>query len=293
MRRAWLAGGALVLGLLAPAVGHYPMLIVEGEAGPVLPVGATVNVLFTIGHPFANDRFEAGAPTKVTLVGPTGRLIDVLEHVRPTTVPFEGKDVPAHRLTWTFKPQHKAGDYVLAWELPVLTEKPARRVQDYAKLVLHLPGDESPGAQVGWAQRVKHPLEIMPLSRPYWIPVGQAFRGQVLEDGKGMVGGVVEAETYAGGPTPDPVPELAAYRRAERTDPQGCFMVTLDKPGWWLLSVATDGGPGEQGSFEGLAKRAVMWVFVGDPPFRKVFTREEDSNSPRRGAPAGSPDKGG
>jgi uncharacterized GH25 family protein len=298
MRRAWLVGGSLLLGLLAPAVAHYPMLIVEG--GPVWPLQGKVEVLFTIGHPFANDRFETGPPTKVTLFSPGGRETQLGEHVKATTVQFEGKEVAAHRLEWQFKSGHKPGDYVLAWELPVLEEKPHRKVQDFAKLVLHVPGEEPPGAQIGWWQRVKHPIEILPLSRPYWVPVGQAFRGQVVELGAGgkpvgVVGGVVEAETYAGGPTPDPLPELAAYRRAERTDDRGCFSVTLDKAGWWLLSCATDGGPGEQGTQEGLlARRAVMWIHVGPPPsgaFQQMFRKEPELVPNNAGPPGG--EKGG
>lgn len=295
MRRAWLVGGSLLLGLLAPAVAHYPMLIVDG--GPTWPTEGKLNVLFTIGHPFANDRFETGPPTKVTLFSPTGAQIAMNQHVAPAIIEYEGQQVNAHRLFWQFKKGHRPGDYVLAWELPVLEEKPQRKVQDYAKLVVHMPGEEPPGAQIGWWQRVKHPIEILPLSRPYGIPVGQAFRGQVVEDveGKahGMVGGVVEAETYAGGPTPDPLPELAAYRRAERTDDRGCFSVTLDKAGWWLLSCATDGGPGQQGGEEGrLSRRAVMWIYVGEAPegaYKKTFKKEPDP-APNNG---GGADKGG
>ena len=88
-----------------------------------------------------------------------------------------------------------------------------------------------------------------------------------------MQEGAVEAETYTD-QVPDPLPELMEYRRWEQTDADGRFSITLDRAGWWLLSVASDGGPGEQGSLmPNPCVRAVFWVYVGpwDESQRRVF----------------------
>lgn len=246
----------LVLAVVATSVvqAHYPMLLVSA---PFVRPGDEVRVELTIGHPYVNDRFAVDPPGRVRVYPPRGPAMDVTAQVTTASCAYEGAELPTYRLA--FVPR-KPGDYTFSWELRMFTEPPSRRVIDYAKVVVHV-GD----AQIGWAREpVGTPLEIVPLTRPYAIRPGDTFRGQVLEGGRPMLGGIVEGETYTEA-LPDPMPELAVYRRAERTDPSGAFAMTLDRPGWWLLSVATDGGPGEQGTLPHPAHRAVLWVYVGVP----------------------------
>ncbi len=241
------------LGALAQARAHYPVLSPDA---PRVEKGETVTVGCWVGHPFVDDRFPMARPTRVRVFNPLGVATDLTGKLER----FGAPETPAWRVA--FAPD-KTGDWILSWQLQVF-EPPQRRVTDHAKVVVHVGRD-----QVGWSRPLGDPLEIVPLTRPYGLPAGAAFRGQVLEEGRPMLGGVVEAETYHRGPLPDPLPELAAYRRAERTDPTGCFAIGLDRPGWWLLSVASDGGPGEQGGVP-IVTRAALWVFVGDlPPPRR------------------------
>lgn len=233
----------LLLALVATALGHYPML--EPDRAIVDP-GQAVTIEYSIGHPFVNDRFPARKP-RVKVFDPQGLSQDLT--ATPAT-----PEQRAWRVSYT---PEREGDYVFAWTGGLFSEPPQRQVFDFGKVVIH-----ARGAQIGWSQVVGHELEIVPLTRPYGVPVGTSWRGQVLLGGQPMIGGVVEAETYTEA-VPEPLPELMEYRRAERTDPQGCFAVTFDRAGWWLLSVATDGGPGEQGSSPRPQRRAVFWLFVG------------------------------
>ncbi|MCO5168793.1 MAG: DUF4198 domain-containing protein [Planctomycetes bacterium] len=262
------------LGLLAltgaPLVrAHYPMLI---ASTPFAAPGEQVQLEFTIGHPYVNDRFAAEPPARVRVFPPRGAPEDVTAKVQPAQLNWGGQQLPMSRLTYTL---HKPGDYVFSYEGRMFTEPPKRQVIDFAKIIIHV-GD----AQMGWWRKVGTPIEILPLTRPYAIRPGDTFRGQVLEGGQPMMGGVVEGESYID-PIPDPMPELAFTRRAERTDPNGCFAITLDRAGWWLVSVATDGGPGEQGGLDHPAQRAVLWVYVGDPPAARACAEGDSGDGPR------------
>lgn len=251
----WPLAAALAALALAPLVrAHYPMLIASRAfAAP----GDQVQIDFTIGHPYVNDRFAAEPPARVRVFPPRGAPEDATAKVKQEVLQWEGQQLPMSRLTYTL---HKPGDYVFSYECRLFTEPPKRQVIDFAKVIIHVAD-----GQMGWWRKVGTPIEIVPLTRPYAIVPGDTFRGQVFEAGQPMLGGVVEGESYVD-PIPDPMPELAFTRRAERTDPSGCFSMTLDRAGWWLLSVATDGGPGEQGTLDRPAHRAVLWVYVGEPP---------------------------
>lgn len=254
MRRSRFALALAALVVAAPlGWAHYPMLV---TSTPFARPGDEVRIDFTIGHPYVNDRFAAERPGRVRVFPPVGPAQDVTAHVTTGSLSYHDAPLPMHQLAYT---PRKPGDYVFSYECRLFTEPPQRQVIDFAKVIVHV-GD----AQIGWWREVKTPLEIVPLTRPYAIKAGDTVRGRVLELGRPMVGGVVEGESYID-PIPDPMPELAFTRRAERTDPTGCFAMTLDREGWWLLSVATDGGPGEQGLLEHPAHRAVLWVYVGGP----------------------------
>lgn len=124
--------------------------------------------------------------------------------------------------------------------------------------------------------------------------MGGVFRGQVVQrlESKGrkesapLRGGVVEAETWGAEGVTSVVPELAAYRRAELTDPNGCFAVTLDRAGWWLVSVALDGGPGEQGGLEDRHHPARGGLDLRRPPAAPGDLRALPGLAPAQPGPA-------
>ncbi|MEZ6184225.1 MAG: DUF4198 domain-containing protein [Planctomycetota bacterium] len=286
MQRTRLAlTGILVLAAGAPVLAHYPML--EAEA-PIVEPGETVTVEFSVGHPYTNDRFPVRRPARVRAFSPSsGRPAYLTAAITTAGTP----EVRAWRVDYT---PDVPGDHVLSFTGLPYSEPPRRQIDDYAKLVLH-----ARGAQIGWNRVVGDPLEIVPLTRPYGLPVGATFRGKVLLHDQPFADGVLEAETYTD-VTPDPLPELMEYRRAERTDPNGCFAVTLDRAGWWLLSVATDGGPGEQGLSNRRVQRAVFWLWVGpyDASMRRALPpipaepRAVDPERQGLALPAPGPDAG-
>ncbi|MDC3378656.1 DUF4198 domain-containing protein [Planctomycetota bacterium] len=248
--RVWIGGVAsVVLATTATAWAHYPMLL--ADRGSVDP-GQPVTIEYAIGHPYMNDRYDAPRLRRVRVMAPRRSPRSITADITTSTTP-EG--TRSWQVSYT---PEREGDYVFSFH-GEYTERPARNIWDFAKVVIHCRG-----AQMGWERPVGDPLEIVPLTRPYAIPVGTVFRGQVMHsDRRAGPGMFVEAETYTD-VLPDPVPELAEYRWEQLTDPNGCFSIVLNKRGWWVLSVAEDGGPGNQGSMNRPVRRAVLWVFVGE-----------------------------
>jgi cobalt/nickel transport protein len=252
---------ALVVACLGTAFAHYPMLITERAT---IQLGESVSMKVTNGHPYVDDRYDAPKPLKVGFYKPgSSRFRSLIAAVTSKT--------DGGRTTWHLEHRpRKAGDFIYSWHCGVTFEKPARNVDDYAKLVVHVSNGQ--GVQVGWDRTIGDPMEIVPLTRPYSIPVGTAFRGKVLLADRPFNEGNVEAETYAS-KDPPKEPYLPNFRLNVKTDDQGIFVVTLPRAGWWLIACATDGGPGEQGGQKGIAQRATLWVKVGgtvfdDPPQR-------------------------
>lgn len=264
-RRIVTLSAAALLALGGVVWAHYPMLLTErAMVGP----GEEVVIELTNGHPFWNDRYEIERPERVGVFPPERRFVNLAEKLEEVPA---SEDAP-RRWRLRFTP-NKPGDYVFSIHGGLFFEPPQRKVMDYSKLVLHVKHET--GAQVGWRRVVGDPLEIVPLTRPYAIPVGSVFRGKVLSDGQPQPEVVVEAETYAPGKLRHEGGYLPNYRLGVLTDDAGVFAVTLPKAGWWLIAAATDGGPGEQGASQVVARRAALWVYVGDTEFDRSTVAPE------------------
>jgi cobalt/nickel transport protein len=255
MKRAtpWILTLGLALLIVAPAAwAHYPMLL----TGPaVIQRGDVVKITYTNGHPYADDRFPPPAPERVGVYLPgRTKMRDLIAAVTSGGT--------AELPTWHLEHRPKrAGDYIYSWHCGMFFEKPSRNVEDYAKLVIHV--SDGTGAQVGWDRAIGDPLEIVPLTRPYSVPVGGLFRAQVLLSEQPFAAANVEAETWGDPATKTDSDYLPDTRFNVKTDPNGVFGLALPKAGWWVISCATDGGPGEQGQQRGVAQRATFWVHVG------------------------------
>jgi len=242
------------------ARAHYPLFDLPG---PIVEPKQPFDLDMSYGHFFLGDRYPAKRPEWVGVAAVGGRARDYTAAVTSTT-----DVVPRWRLHYT---PRKPGDYVIGWHAGMFHEPPERRILDFCKVVLHArtPG----GTQTGWDRALGSPMEILPLTRPYAIPVGSVFRGRLVRHVKPENGDRLRAE-----PMPDmvveaearsrPLPRRAAYlpnfRLSVKTDSDGEFAVTLPQKGWWMIAAATDGGPGQQGQSKILQRRAVLLVHVGE-----------------------------
>ena len=232
-RTRWILGAAC---LAAPvlAFAHYP--IVTPPAWQATK-GEEVVFSYTFGHPFEVELATAARPTRVAVYPPKAETVDVTE-----TLSVRDADDPTAGFEFRYTPQVRGDHWVV---VEASSQHGDERTTDYTKLALHVSQ-----VQAGWARTLNLPLELVPLTRPYGIPAGAVFRATALEAGKPLGGALVSVE-YKHTTRPAELPPEPLITRVERTAPDGTFMTTLDKPGWWILSVEHDEGRGN------------LWVWVG------------------------------
>lgn len=228
----------LVAALAGAAFAHFPLLLPERPQGEV---GKASALELSYGHPFEVERGASPRPVAFRAHPPGGEAVDLLPGVQPTgeerTRGWRASYTPAVR-----------GDHLIEVEGPAV-EHEGKTHRDFVKLILHVPA-----VQAGWDRALGRPLELVPLTRPYGLPVGAAFRALVTRAGKPVPGALVEVERKNEAP-PAELPPEPFVTRVEKADAQGAFAVTLDAAGWWVLCAEAEAGAE--------VHRAALWVFVG------------------------------
>lgn len=237
MPRAPLPLALLACGLASAAWAHFPLLLPDQPEGAL---GKPTRLELTYGHPFEVERGAARKPAALRVHPPRGAAQDLTGALAPT-----GEEA-TRGWAASFTPQER-GDHVVDLEAAPV-EHEGRTVRDFVKLVLHVPA-----VQRGWDRVLGRPLELVPLTRPYGVPAGSAFRAQVLASGKPVPGALVEVEQRHEA-APSELPPEPLITRVEKADPQGCFATTLGAPGWWVLCAEVEAGAE--------VHRAALWVHV-------------------------------
>ncbi len=219
------------------------------------------------GHPFEMLVDDAPAAPKFSSRGPGGQKGPVL--VKEIRLPDRerGQERRAYEVEFT---PGAAGDYYLTLEgAPVFIPEEKVFYQDYVKGIWHVL------AERGWDERLGQEVEIVPLTRPYGWPAGVAFTAKALFKGNALKLAPVEVEKLHGFFVPPEQRPRDRFghenspliTRSAKTDINGYFTVTLDSPGWWLMSVSRpDGTLAKDGKKYPVEKRGCLWVYVEEPP---------------------------
>lgn len=239
--------------LLAPAAAdaHYHMLLPDK---PSARTGEAVTLTYQFGHPFEHQLFDTEAPKQLFVLAPDGTKTDLTAKAEKILVDgADGKKVAAFRVTFT--PEKRGDHVVIAVSPPVTVEGEKLPLQDLVKVVVHVQ------TQNGWDRRAADPgfPEPCPLTRPYGLIPGMAFRAEFEEagpnGGQPVAGALVEVEKYNPRP-PKALPPDEHVTRSARTDRVGTATVTLTEPGWWAVTVIRDKG--------GVRQRGTLWAFVDE-----------------------------
>lgn len=236
MRRLLLVVAPPVL-LASAALAHFPILF---PATPWGTLDQELELIHAFGHPFEVERAPAKRPVRWSVWPPSGKAVDLLPTLGDATEPRE-------KWLARYTPRER-GDHVVGLTRPP-SEHEGTTWQDFTKVVLHVPA-----VQGGWDRVLGDPLEVVPLTRPYGIAVGGSVRAEVLADGRPLGHATVEVE-YLNATAPDPLPAEPFVTRVEKTDRAGAFSTTLERAGWWILSVSREA--------DGRGQRASLWVHVG------------------------------
>lgn len=200
-----------------------------------------------------------------------GKKTDLAKVVKPVTYSTEETKGPGYDITLNKKVGFReAGDYaVVVAPHPYFEPSEGENgiyIQQITKLLIN-----KGGMGEEWAGRMLDGYtEIVPLSRPYDVTVGQIFRGVVLDsEGKPAPGVVVEVEylnytvemkahTFQGNP---------ACKNDKKgiatliTDANGVFAYVPQKEGYWGFAALSAGNDKEYKGKE-LEQDPVIWIQV-------------------------------
>ena len=161
-------GAALVLlaASALPAQAHFNMLMPQTASAKK---GEDVVFTYQWGHPYEHELFDAPPPDSVVVLAPDGHTTDLTKSLKPISVPAgQGKTVSAYQFHFT---PDQRGDYVFLLRTPpIWMAEDEEFLQDNVKVVLHVQ------AQKGWDDAPHAGFQLTPLTRPYGLEPGMAFR---------------------------------------------------------------------------------------------------------------------
>lgn len=218
------------------------------------------------GHPFEMRLDDPPAVPKFAIRLPGGKKEPVLVKEIRLTDQESGRECGAFEAAFT---PGVAGDYYLTLESPpAFIPEENLFCQDFVKGVFHVM------AEKGWDERLGLEMEIIPLTRPYGWPAGTTFTAKALFKGNALKLAPVEVEKFSGffvepGQRPKDrfgYENAPLITRTAKTDANGYFAVTLDSPGWWLITVSRqDGKITREGEAYPLHKRGCLLLHVEEP----------------------------
>lgn len=225
---------------------HYPILI--GNSSPVIAkIRDVISLTYGRGHLYNPKWEEAPVPDSIKAYTFDGIIENLTDKAH--------KDGLTMKLDY---PVYHAGDTWIVFHFPLeWSAHDMGWTETTVRTIIHL------GLSKGWEEPLGIPLEIVPLTRPYGILPGDAFRVQLLHEGKPLSGAAIYAEKYFMPPLKTKHPSDVIITRTVHTDSIGTATVTLNSPGWWILFTAYEKGDLSKDDKEGpVLIQDALWVYV-------------------------------
>ena len=228
-RRCAILAGCLLFAMGAAAGWcHFQALLPSADV--VSAEGArSVDLKMLFTHPMEQGPvMEMGQPRRFGVLA-QGAEKDLLGSLVRRQIDGESAYSASYKFT-------APGDHVFFLE-PAPYWEPAERkmIVHYTKVVVNAFGQE-----VGWDTLVGFPVEIEPLTRPYGVWTGNAFRGVVRREGKPVPFAQVEIEYWNEGRHVR-IPSDPFVTQTIKADGQGVFSYSLPRAGWWGFAALVEG----------------------------------------------------
>ncbi|MBC8317427.1 MAG: DUF4198 domain-containing protein [Desulfobulbaceae bacterium] len=128
------------------------------------------------------------------------------------------------------------GDHIFGFEpAPYWEPSEQKMIIHYTKVVVN-----AFGAEEGWDEPLRFPVEIDPLTRPYGLWTGNSFRGVVKKNGRPVPFAPVEVE-YLNSENKVDIPSDPFVTQVITTDINGVFIYTMPRSGWWGFAALLEG----------------------------------------------------
>jgi len=221
-------------------------MVMQGE-------GKDVTVTLSFSHPFEGVGMELERP-EVFGVMANGKKQDLLGRL---------KEIKAmgHKAWTTDYRLKRPGVYTFHME-PRPYWEPAEDcfIVHYTKTVVTAFGDDE-----GWDKEIGLKTEIVPLSKPFGLYVGNVFQGIVKMDGKPIPFAEVEVEYYnQDGKAEAPTDYMVT--QTIKADKNGVFTYSVPKAGWWGFAALnpSDKKMKYKNEEKDVELGAVLWVKFHD-----------------------------
>jgi len=241
--------------------------VCQAHFGVILPdksmvmQGEDANLGLTLAfcHPFEQNGMDMAKPKKFGVLAGKEKT-DLLGTLQETKV----LDKQAWKTIYTLK---KPGIYAFYFDPAPYWEAAEN------KYIIHQTKTyvAAFGAEEGWDAEVGLKAEIVPLTRPFGLYAGNAFRGVVKFKGKPVAGADVEVE-YWNADKKVTGPNDYFVTQVVKTEKNGVFTFAVSKAGWWgfsALSEEKQAIPDKDGKKKDAEYGAVMWVQFTDWPAAK------------------------
>ena len=237
---------ATALALPLPAAAHFGMILPE-ESMLTQQEGRSVSATFAFLHPF--EQFGMDLAVASATVSGGGETIDLTDRLQPATV-FD-------RAAFTAEvPLGRPGAYAIG-----LTPEPYWEPAEDVFIIHYTKTYVAAfGSDAGWDATLGHPVEIVPLTRPFGLWSGNAFQGVVTRDGEAVPHAEIEVEHW----NTDAIaaPSELMITQTLRADANGVFTYVPPGPGWWGFAALSEADYTleHEGEAKGVELGAVLWV---------------------------------
>ncbi|KXS37481.1 MULTISPECIES: DUF4198 domain-containing protein [unclassified Candidatus Frackibacter] len=248
----------LVVGITVTASAHFQMILPSDDMVTKQDNREiTLNLFFT--HPMsAAEVMDMEQPNKFGVMH-KGRKISLLKDLQTQEI-MGGK---AFETSYRIK---GFGDYIFYLEPgPYWEPLENKYITHCTKVIVN-----SMAVSDSWDREIGMKAEIVPLTRPYGLWTGNAFRGIVKKNGKPVPYAEIEVEYFNKAKFPSlredgnksvRIPNANFITQVIKADKNGVFSYTMPKEGWWGFAALMEG---EKINGKDHELGALMWVKTYD-----------------------------
>ncbi len=242
--------GLILLFTTTLANAHYPFLIAD-RSPDMGARGGVINLTYGLGELHEDVFVEARTPDWVRGYTFDGGTFDLTDKLQKNGNIFNIK----YR-------SRRIGDTWIVAHVPMTWSKhDSTFTETTVRTVIHQ------GLSRGWETPLGLPLEIVPLNQPYGLLPGDAFRLELLFEGKPLTNAKIYAEKYHNPPLKKPYPSEVLLTRTSRTDRNGIASINLHSAGWWVLFALHELDDISKDDKSGVATlQDAVWVYVDEMP---------------------------
>jgi cobalt/nickel transport protein len=239
-----------------PARAHFGMII-PSDTMIMQDDSRFVNIQFSFSHPFEGKGLTLDKP-KICGVMANGKFDDLLDIIRPAQV--------MQHSSWETDIRIKRPGVYMFFMEPRPYWEPTEDIFiiHYTKTVV-----TAFGIDEGWDEAIGLDTEIIPLSKPYGLYVGNIFQGIVIKNGKPIPYSKVEVAYY------NKEQKLLAptdymITQTIKADANGIFSYSAPTAGWWGFAALNpaDYRLKHDGIEKDVELGAVIWVKFHDLIFK-------------------------